>query len=401
MKLGPAPKTYTIDGHRTVAPKVTLDRVEPLCDEMGVTQILDITDLDRIGIPVFAVSRPSAELGAVTVYKGKGASRDQARVSALMETLERYSAEMNDRPMEMDYLERFLASGDAVDPRDLILPQMTAFHVMHQPIAWTKGYDLMSEEEVWVPASAVFHPYFPTRDMPIFRSHTNGLASGNVMEEAILHALCEVIERDSWSICDFLRRAGEDVEVPDGTGIVSKLLDMFEKKGVHIHLKDLTSDVRVPTIGAACDDLETKDPNLLTVGVGTHLNPEVAAIRAVTEVAQSRATFLHIQLDKPEAGNPNRQIGYDKIKALNRMWFLDSEEKRDITDFPYLDTDDIYEDLQVVLDELERRGFQRVVVVDLTRPNLEVPVVRVIVPGMEVYTMDEERVGPRLLGRRT
>jgi YcaO-like protein with predicted kinase domain len=118
-------------------------------------------------------------------------------------------------------------------------------------------------------------------------------------------------------------------------------------------------------------------------------------------VAQSRATFLHIQLDKPEAGNPNRQIGYDKIKALNRMWFLDSGEKRDITDFPYLDTDDIYEDLQVVLNELERRGFQRVVVVDLTRPNLEVPVVRVIVPGMEVYTMDEERVGPRLMGRRT
>ncbi|MGC2572247.1 MAG: YcaO-like family protein [Candidatus Nitrosopolaris sp.] len=33
-------------------------------------------------------------------------------------------------------------------------------------------------------------------------SHTNGLASGNILEEAICHALCEVIERDAISIAD-------------------------------------------------------------------------------------------------------------------------------------------------------------------------------------------------------
>lgn len=400
MKLGPAPKTYTLDGHRTVPPRVTLDRVEPLCEEMGVTQIIDITDLDRTEIPVFAVSRPSAGLGAVTLYKGKGASREQAKVSAIMETLERYSAEMNDRPLEIDLLENKIATGNAIDPRELILPQMAEFHVMHQPISWTKGYDLMNDEEVWVPASAVFHPYFSKQDMPLFRSHTNGLASGNVMEESILHALCEVIERDSWSICDFHMKTGSDVSIPEDSGVAYKLLTMFERRGIRIHLKDLTSDVGIPTIGAACDDLKTKDPNLLVMGVGTHLNPEVAAIRALTEVAQSRATFLHMESENPSIGDLNRRIGYEKMKAINRLWFMESTDRMDVSDYPYLDTDDIFDDVIIVLEELNRRGFRQAVVVDLTCQNLKVPVVRMIVPGMEVYTMDEERVGPRLLGRR-
>jgi ribosomal protein S12 methylthiotransferase accessory factor len=399
MKLGPAPKTYTRDGHRTVPPRVTLARVEPLCAKMGVTEMQDITDLDRTGIPVFAVSRPSAGRGAVTLYKGKGASMDQAKVSALMETLERFSGEQNDRQVEIGFTEAMLSSGDAIDPRSLILPQMSQFHVMSQPIAWTRGYDLIREEEVWLPASAVFHPYLPTRDMPLFRSHTNGLASGNVMEEAILHGICEVIERDAWSICEFSRKVRADID-PNGSELVSELISRFEDKGMRIHLKDLTCDVDIPTVGASCDDVETRDPNLLTIGVGTHLNPEIAVIRALTEVAQSRATFLHMRSLDPRAGSINDRIGYDKVKNINRMWFTDAEDHVALPDMPRIDTDDIYDDLNTVLEELKRRDFGRAVVADLTCPDIEVPVVRVVVPGMEVYTMDEDRIGPRLIGRR-
>jgi len=400
MKLGPAPKTYTRDGHRTVPPKVTLERVEPLCKSMGVTEIKDITGLDRTGTPVFAVSRPGAGVGADTLYKGKGASLDQAKVSALMETLERYSAEINDRKMEFGFAESMMSSGDAIDPRSLILPQMSAFHVMSQPLAWVRGYDLIGEEDVLVPASAVFHPYIPRRDMPLFRSHTNGLASGNVLEEAILHALCEVIERDAWSICEFNRRVVADLD-PDDNDLVMDLLGRFQNAGMRIHLKDMTSDVGIPTIGASCDDYETQDPNLLTMGVGTHLNPEVAAIRALTEVAQSRATFLHMFSEDPRVGATNQRIGYEKVKSINRMWFADAESRKSISEMPSLDTDDIYEDLVLVLKELERRGFERAIAVDLTCRELGVPVVRVVVPGMEVFTMDEDRVGPRLMGRRS
>jgi len=398
MKLGPAPKTYMVDGHRTVPPMITLERVEPLCDEVGVTQITDITDLDRIGIPVFSILRPTAGMGTVPLYKGKGASKEQAKVSAIMETLERFSAEPDHATLERDFIESKLATGDAVDPRELILPQRTAFHIMHQPVAWTRGYDLLQEEEVWVPASAVFHPYSSNLDMPLFRTNSNGLASGNVLEEAVLHALCEVIERDAWSICEFRRSTRADIDVPEDNGLLSDLLRRFECNGINIWLKDLTSEVGIPTIGASCDDIETKDPNMLTMGIGTHLNPEVAAIRALTEVAQSRATFLHMEQENPDVGKPNRQIGYRRVKSLNKMWFMDSGERRGIDAFPHLDTPDIFDDIQVVLDELSRREFRRVVAVDLTDPRLDIPVVRIVVRGMEVYAVDDERVGPRLMG---
>jgi len=398
MKLGPAPKTYTIDGHRTVHPKITLERVEPLCELAGVTEIKEITHLDRIGIPVFAIRRPTAEEGAITIYKGKGASLEQAKVSAIMEALERYSAEINDRPVERDFFKNKLKSGDLVDPRTLILPPYVVPHVMHQPLAWVRGYDLMSRRQVWVPACAVFHPYRPRNDMPIFRSNTNGLASGNVMEEAVLHGLCELIERDAWSICEFRREVRADIEVDEDSKLIWSLLDRISSQGISIHLKDLTSDLGVPTIAAVCDDYETRDPALLTIGVGTHLNPEIAVIRAITEVAQSRATALHISEENPAALKSTRELGYDRVKKLNSMWFSESGKKIGIDDLPHLDTADIFDDILVLLKRLKERGFEQVVAVDLTMENIRIPVVRMVVPGLEVYTMDQERTGPRLMG---
>jgi putative methanogenesis marker protein 1 len=254
--------------------------------------------------------------------------------------------------------------------------------------------------EVWVPANAVFHPYMSKLDMPIFRYNTNGIASGNSLEEAVLHGMFEVIERDAWSICEFQRRPTADL-VQDLNGRVSsKLIGLFKEAGVEIHLKDLTSEVGVPTFGAAADDVRLKDPLLLTVGVGTHLNPEIAAIRALTEVAQSRATQLHgIKMD-PKWAEANRKLGYERMKAMNRLWFNDHGGPRSISSFEGEDTTDIYDDIQVVLEKLRKAGFERVIVVDLTRDELKVPVVRVIIPGMEVYAMDPEREGPRLSRRR-
>ncbi|MDD1766973.1 MAG: YcaO-like family protein, partial [Methanomassiliicoccales archaeon] len=243
VKLGPAPKKYTKDGHRIMDPASTLKRVEPLCKEAGITRVADITGLDRVGIPVFSSIRPVAETGAVTVYNGKGATKEQAKVSAIMEGLERYCAEVRDRRMIRDSVDNVLGSLNAVDPRNLILPKRIEMHVMHQPVAWVEGVDLNEMEKVIVPASAVFHPYSSTRDLPLFRTNTNGLASGNSMEEAVLHGLCEVIERDAWSICEARRKAKADLVVGTGMGLPSDLLGKFVSQGIEIHLKDLTSDI--------------------------------------------------------------------------------------------------------------------------------------------------------------
>jgi len=395
MELRPVPKTYTKDGHRAIGPKATLRRVEPLLPKAGITRVADITDLDRIGIPVFSSIRPGAKEGAISIYNGKGASREQAKVSAIMEAMERYSAEYHDDKLRRELMDDMLSSENAVDPRALILPQMINVHVHYHPIAWIKGFDLMEGEEIWVPAAAVFHPYQAQSDLQLFRSNTNGLASGNTIEEAVLHGICEVIERDAWSICEARRRPLNDIQVEEGCPVVSELLEKFHAQGVDVHLKDLTSDVGVPTIAAAADDVRLKDPALLNLGVGTHLSPRVAAIRALTEVAQSRCTQIHGAREDTVKADLNRTVGYERMKRLNAMYFSPSTEVP-LSSFPERDTKDLLEDIEVVLERLDSLGFERVIAVDLTRPELGIPVVRMVIPGMEIYAMDMDRTGPRL-----
>jgi len=397
MRLGPSPKTYFDDGQRTVDPRTTLARIEPLCKVAGVTRVADITGLDRVGIPVFSSIRPSAGSGAITVYNGKGASKEQAKASAIMEALERYSGEVRGDDMVRKGVEDMLSSENALDPRELILPARTAMHLMHQSVAWVKGFDLQEEEDIWVPASAVFHPYSSTLDMPLFRTNTNGLASGNTMEEAVVHGLCEVVERDAWSICEARRRVRGDIALPRDA-LISNMMEKFTSQGIEVHLKDLTSDVGLPTFAAAADDVRLQDPALLCLGMGTHLNPRITVIRALTEVAQSRLTQIHGAREDTVRGGAARQMGYERMKRLNSMWFSALSGPSSLDDHEALDTRDLYDDLNIVLERLRSKGFRQAIAVELTRRELDIPVVRTIVPGMEVNAVDQERSGRRLHG---
>jgi ribosomal protein S12 methylthiotransferase accessory factor len=226
MKLGPSPKRSSSERDRSVDPSETLARVEPLMKLAGITRLADITDLDRIGIPVFSAIRPSAEGGAISVYNGKGRTKEEAKVSALMEGFERYSAEVRGFNIVRKGVEEFMADHNAINPMELILTPASAFHLLKQPVGWVKGIDLNGMEETWVPASAVFHPYVSKHDLALFRTSTNGLASGNNLEEAVLHGLCEVVERDAWSLAEGRRKINGDVTVPD-EGSVSDLVRMF------------------------------------------------------------------------------------------------------------------------------------------------------------------------------
>jgi len=92
--LKPCKKSYVNETQRTVSPEETLARVEKALPAAGITRVADITNLDRLGIPVFSSIRPTAGRGAISVYNGKGATPTEARVSAIMEGIERYSAEV-------------------------------------------------------------------------------------------------------------------------------------------------------------------------------------------------------------------------------------------------------------------------------------------------------------------
>ncbi|MDR0778196.1 MAG: YcaO-related McrA-glycine thioamidation protein [Methanomassiliicoccaceae archaeon] len=398
MQLNRCPKASADTGIRTMLPEDTLERVLPLLSAAGLEPLEDITKKDNIGIPVYSIARPNTAHGKRKVYNGKGPTPEQAKASAIMEAMERYSAELREND-EIIYgtFDEASENGLTLDPAEMILPLRTMNYYKNDVIAWCTGFELLRGEEIWVPACAVYHPYFPDGDMQLFRFHTNGIAAGNTMEEAVLHAMLELIERDAWSICEFREKANADVIVGDGT-LCSKLIKQFNDNGVEIYLKDLTSDIGIPTIGAAADDVRTKDPELLTIGVGTHLNPEIAAVRALTEVAQSRTTHKHGSKINAQLQRTSQEMGYDNIKKVNRVWYSKLSNTIELSKMKRLDTPYVLDDIEVLFDNLIRCGFDKIVAVDLTRPEIGIPAVRMIIPGLEVSTMDPEREGKRLNG---
>ncbi len=394
MNLSSCPKKYQEETHRTRSPEETYQAVSHLTVNAGITRVADITGLDRLGIPVFSCIRPDAAEGAISVYNGKGVTEMAARVSAIMEGLERYSAEIHDREIITAPYEAMAGERRTLLPDLLILPEYaeTGF-----PLPWYPGYDIMQNELVWVPAHAVFHPVPPLMGR-LFRTSTNGIASGNTLEEAVLHGLCEVIERDAWSLSEAAGKGGP-VVTNISHPVALSLINRFSAAGVDVMIRDITSDVGIPTIVAIGDDVELKDPTLLCIGMGTHPCAEIAILRALTEVAQSRATQIHGAREDTREGHFKRQIGYDRAKRLNRKWFAVESS------IPYgaissVRTDDFLDDIHVILDHLRAIGIDRVIVADLTLPGIGIPVVRVIVPGLEHYAMDNERTGERCRNAR-
>jgi ribosomal protein S12 methylthiotransferase accessory factor len=389
MILQSCKKSYDNETQRTVSPEVTLSRVEKALPAAGITRVADITRLDRIGIPVFSSIRPTAGKGAVSVYNGKGATPIEARVSAIMEGIERFSGELGERPLIVARYRELAATGNVLDPRELILPEKAD---PEMPLPWVEGYDIVRDEEILVPASAVFHP-LPMDYPQLFRTTTNGLASGNTREEAVFHALMELVERDAWSLVEATRITGPRVtEIHDPLG--KDLLSRFSAADVAVHVKDITSGMGIPTFAAVSDDVMLKDPSLLTIGMGTHTSSRIALLRALTEVAQSRLTQIHGAREDAPTADFRKQIGYERTKRLNKYWF-DAVSEEAFSDVASFDSDDFLTDIRFTIDRLKKCGLTRVIVTDLTRPEVEVPVVRVIVPGLEVYAMDQERMGKR------
>ena len=390
MRLRSCLKKYKDDTQRALAPEDTLSRIDSKMPAAGITRVADITNLDRIGIPVFSSIRPMAENGAISVYNGKGATPIEAKVSAMMEGIERYSGEVKERELSISRFSELKKEQNALDPSDLILPEGSD---PESEIPWVNGYDIMNDEEILVPANAVFHPLAHSYKL-LFRTNTSGLASGNEIEEAIFHGLAEVIERDAWSIVEATRSTGPIIQNV-GNGRAGDLLTKFSQAQVAIYLKDITSDIGIPTCAAVSDDIKLRDPTLLTTGMGTHTCADVAVLRALTEVAQSRLTQIHGAREDTTVADFRKRIGYERTKRLNKHWF-DISMSKDSAEIKSHDSDDFLEDIKFMTGRLEEAGMDRVIVVDLTREEIGVPVVRVIVPGLEISAVDSERVGGRV-----
>ena len=393
--------TYFKGTHRVIAPKKTVEINEDKLKTVGITRVADITDLDRIGMPVFTAIRPTAEDGAISIYGGKGISKDHAKASAMMEGFERYSAEKQESDDTIFATPNEIGEkGEYIEPKSLNLPQkFEKADLGDTRFEWNLAHDIITGNDYYVLSNAVFHPYNHDSDVEsLFKSNTNGLASGNVLEEAILHGIFEVIERDAWSIFEMTHKNYSQINIDSiESELIKEIIDKFESQGIKIKLMDFTADINIPTIAASADDTVTRDAGLLTLGIGTHLDPEVAILRALTEVAQSRATQINGAREDTVRADFAREAGYERMKRINKYYFRQEEEQINLSDIENKSTTSIDEDIDIVKEELIANDIKHVLYTDLTRPEVDVSVVRVIIPEMEVYAIDPSRAGYRFL----
>jgi len=358
---------------------------EPAMEEIGVTEILDITPLDRLGIPVWAAIRPRTLPGSKPVHTGAGITPAHARSVAMMEAIERFSGEFRTQFLNIASYEQ-IGLTRAVDPHDLILPRELD---IGEQLQWCTAWDLLNEAECEVPANAVYYPYDPmTMAAQLFRSDANGLAAGFEPEEALLKGMLEVVENDAMSIAhqtgSFPRRLTLNADGP-----ATALSETLESEGVEVHLWLIPGKTGIPTVAAAADDTVARDPFMVITGSAADLNPETAAIKALLKIIRNRAGHLHAAesgVIKTRHGMIEK-AGYERYKRINRIWFADADTIG-LADVPDMSSSYVDEDIHTVLAAVAPHA-DRVCAVDLTRTAL--PVSRVIIPGFEVSYLDSSR----------
>ncbi len=381
-----APKKYRAGTHRVVSPEETLESVRGFFPVMGITRVADITGLDLIGIPVVTVCRPNSR--SVTVSLGKGLDLAAAQASGVMESVEAYMAERITLPLYLGSVNDLRSSHPLVDVGRLPRTTESLYHP-DLPILWIEGQDLFTRTPRWVPYEMVHAAYTlpPPTGTGCFVATSNGLASGNHFLEAISHAICEVVERDAATLHS-VRRPEEtasrriDLRTVDDSRC-GEALDRLDQAGMAVTVWDITTDIGVPAFRCRIAERHpyTARVPLGAEGMGCHPDRSVALLRALTEAVQDRLASI--------SGGRDEVTGWDYAQRdepepwPEREPYLAGEPVRDFTAIPGFDSDSFDADVRWEVSALRSADISEVVAVDLTREEFGIPVVRVIVPGLE------------------
>ncbi len=407
-----------VDGIPRVVPAAeTVRRVAQAAVSLGVTRLADITGLDRIGIPVYSSVVPKSD-DALSVYNGKGLRPVDAQAGALMEAVERQTALKTRLPYIEESFSTLSHKRRVLDPKK-VNQKLAADYSEQQVYSWIEGVDIVSDEACWVPAKLAGYLWDDVPHPSCFEMNdTNGLASGNCREEAICHALCELAERDAWTMADLAahqlprqrRSLAYGLDAKDGPDDLEffpcldlesdELLDKFHQASLFPVLRDITSDLGVPTIFASVADQHISGFPMAHSGLGSHPDINVAVRRSLTELAQSRCVDIQgvrEDLQPPDARADTFALHTRRVSTINRdTWYLGQSKRRcKLNQVPSRKFDSINEDLGFLLNRFAACGLNRIIVIDFAPEAAAYAVVRVIVPGIELWATDHGSLGQR------
>jgi ribosomal protein S12 methylthiotransferase accessory factor len=380
----PGPKGFRAGTHRTVCPAETLRRLQPLLPALGITRVANVTGLDRIGVPVVMVCRPNSR--SVAVSQGKGLTLEAAKASGLMEAAEGFHAERISHPLRLGSASELSGSLPLAD-LDALPRRRDGRWTPDLPVLWIEAVDLLADAPAWVPFETVHANY--THPLPAgsgcFAATTNGLASGNHPLEAVCHAICEIIERDATALAQLRSKRARDAARidPDSVGDAAcrMVLDRLQQAGLGVAIWETTTDVGVPAFDCVIVDPRPGGGHP-GGGSGCHPTAEIALLRALTEAVQVRNTYVTGSRDDLPAEEyvPSTQAERRRRVQLSME---STQPGRSFGEIASHSFDSFAEECRWLLERLAAAGCAQVLAVDLTKPAFGLPVVRVVIPGLE------------------
>ena len=412
VELSSRPKIAGVDGgDRAATAGQTLRRYQHLVSPLtGVVREVrrdprgpELLNCYRSGTNVAARAAGPGGLRAAlrTDNSGKGTTAEAAEVSALCEAVERHSGMFHgDEAMVVD---SFAGLGEPAvhpnacrlqDPRQLRdrhgwNRRHSAFqHVLAEfderaPLPWTPVWSLTERRHRLLPTGML---YFHAPGPPSVAADSNGCAAGSSVEDAVLQGLLELVERDAVAIWWYNRLSMPGLDLDSlADPWVDAVRGAYRQLGREFWVLDVTADLGVPTMVAVSRAMS--GPEDVLFGFGAHPDPAVAVRRALTELNQTLPAMLDMTPGRlREAGDIDLARWLDTATVANQPHLLPDPTRplRRVQDHVYLACGDLAAGVDAVQRRIEAAGME-VLVLDQTRPDIELPVVRVIVPGMRHY----------------
>ena len=395
----------TSGGYRTVSPRDTVARfrkhVSPLT---GVVSVLERIEADvPMNTNYYAAHNFSAPARTVDELRqglsggsfGKGSTAEQGEASALMEAMERYSGIFQGDEIRVTRRFTDFPAGDAIAPNDVMLFSDAQFaqdrasiadgieaRTLPQPfdrsakIDWSPVWSLRDRRFRYLPTSFL---YFFYRGPGEINADSNGCAAGNTLAEAIVQGFLELVERDCYAMWWYnrLQRSAVDLDQFDDP-YIRHLQTQLAENGRRLWMLDITNDLGIPSYVAMAHWMDDGQENI-EFGSGAHFDPRIAMLRALTELNQ----FLSIGLMGGGEGKKATLDGTTPFRLQEHAYLAPTGTPvtPPASTFNRLDT---REQVMACVEAVGRAGLD-FLVLDQTRPDIGVPVARVIVPGMRHF----------------
>ncbi len=422
VRLQPSPKGFhNSGGVRALPPAQTLARYRHLVSPVSgiVTWVARTTPETDPWLHVhWAGSNLALRIRSLSSLRrslrsksaGKGSTAEQSEVSALCEAIERYSGafhgdEIRRRKRLVDF--PVTGNGQAIHPNDVqLFSDWQLDHAQEinsrghpynivpprfdpeRELDWSPVWSLTKDQHYWLPTFMLYGATPEQRGNSGLWADSNGCAAGNTLEEAVLQGFFELVERDAFAIWWYnrLHRPGVNLE-SFGDDYLASAPDYYSKHHRDMWVLDLTSDLGIPAFVALSrrTDHETED---IIYGAGAHTDSHIAVLRAVCEMNQCLTWVPHPDQTHPRYGvdDPMCLWWWKNGKLADHPHLAPARDTRmrDRSDYTVPDTQDLKEDVQWCRALIEARGME-FLALDQTRPDVGMPVARVIVPGLRHF----------------